>query len=68
MEDPNVIAKATAQHFKPYFIIIGILVAITGPALFFHGPAFWMVMLAWWAFLVGAGLLALKLAARRSRS
>lgn len=67
MEDPNVIAKATAQHFKPYAIIIGIMLAVCGPALFFHGAAFWLAALAWWVFLATAGWGVLYLYVRHLR-
>jgi hypothetical protein len=48
---PQEIARGTWAHFKPLVIIVGVLLAVVGPALFFHGPAFWGAMFAWWAFL-----------------
>lgn len=66
MEDPNTVAKATVQHFKPYLVIIGIIVAAAGPGVFFHGAEFWLVMFAWWVFLVAAGWAALFLYVRFS--
>lgn len=66
-EDPRVIASATWQHFKPGLIILAVLVAACGPALFFHGAAFWGVMAAWWIFLITALVVADKLWHRRPR-
>lgn len=66
-EDPRVITSALWQHFKPLAVILAVLAAVCGPALFFHGAAFWGVMLAWQAFLALALILAARFIPRRPR-
>jgi hypothetical protein len=68
VEDPNAIAKGLWQHFKPFFVILGVALAVFGPAWFFHGPAFWLVMFAWWAFLVLVAVVIARLLARPGKS
>lgn len=66
-EDPRVITSALWQHFKPLAVILAVLAAVCGPALFFHGAAFWGVMLAWWAFLALALAVTARFVSRRPR-